>query len=242
MSSKRGGGGPTTSRPLSARVKSARGRKTSSTRWLQRQLNDPYVVAAKEQGYRSRAAFKLIQLDERFNLLGRQQRIVDLGAAPGGWSQIAAKRVGKGGSVLAVDILPMEPMPGVDVMQLDFTEEGADRKVRQRMQGSADLVISDMAAPTTGHRQTDHLRIMMLAELAYDFATQVLVPGGAFVVKVFKGGGENDFLNMAKRDFKIVRHAKPDASRKDSSESYLVATGYRGKGSTEIEDENDDDI
>lgn len=215
-------------RDVTKRVKTARGRKLSSTRWLQRQLNDPYVQAAKTEGYRSRAAFKIIQLDERFNLFAKGQRIVDLGAAPGGWSQIARKRIGDGGSVLAVDILEMEPMNGVEMMQLDFTEEGADTEVMNALGGQADLVICDMAAPATGHRPTDHIRIVAMAELAHDFARQVLSPGGGFVVKLLQGGGENDFLLQVKRDFKSVRFAKPDSSRKDSAESYLVAQGFRG--------------
>lgn len=215
-------------RQLTQKVRTARGRKLSSKRWLERQLNDPYVAEAQAQGLRSRAAFKLMQLDERFDLIQKRGRVVDLGAAPGGWSQVAQKRVGDGGFVLAVDILPMEPIAGVECMQLDFTEEDADRKVMNALGGQADCVLSDMAQPATGHRQTDHLRIMAMAELAYDFGRQVLRPGGSFAVKLLQGGAQDDFLNMLKRDFEKVRFAKPDASRKDSAESYLVATGFRG--------------
>jgi 23S rRNA (uridine2552-2'-O)-methyltransferase len=215
-------------RQLTQKVKTARGRKLSSKRWLERQLNDPYVAEAQAQGLRSRAAFKLSQLDERFGLMKKRGRVVDLGAAPGGWSQIAHKRVGDEGFVLAVDILAMEPIAGVECMQLDFTEEDADTKVITALGGQADCVLSDMAQPATGHRQTDHLRIMAMAELAYDFARQVLRPGGSFAVKLLQGGAQDEFLRMIKRDFEKVRFAKPDASRKDSAESYLVATGYRG--------------
>jgi 23S rRNA (uridine2552-2'-O)-methyltransferase len=214
-------------RELTQKVKTARGRKLSSKRWLERQLNDPYVAEAKAQGLRSRAAFKLQQLDERFELMRKRGRVVDLGAAPGGWSQVAKKRVGEAGFVLAVDILAIEPIAGVIAMQLDFTEEGADKAVMEALGGQADCVLSDMAQPATGHRQTDHLRIMAMAELAYDFGRQVLRPGGSFAVKLLQGGAQDDFLRMIKRDFTKVRFAKPDASRKDSAESYLVATGFR---------------
>lgn len=225
MARKTGLGGG--NRQLTQKVKTARGRKLSSKRWLERQLNDPYVAEAKAQGLRSRAAFKLMQLDDRFELMRKRDRVVDLGAAPGGWSQVAHQRVGDDGFVLAVDILPMEPIAGVIDMQLDFTEEDADRKVIEALGGTADCVLSDMAQPATGHRQTDHLRIMGMAELAYDFARQVLKPGGSFAVKLLQGGAQDDFLQMLKRDFAKVRFAKPDASRKDSAESYLVATGFR---------------
>ena len=228
MARKPGPGGG--SRRLTQKVKTARGRKLSSTRWLERQLNDPYVAEAKERGWRSRAAFKLLQLDEKYDLLPKAGRIVDLGAAPGGWSQVSFEAVGPKGYVLAVDILEMEPIPGVDIMQLDFTEPEADVAVRERLGGAADTVLSDMAQPATGHRQTDHLRIMAMAELAPDFAMQVLKPGGAFAVKLLQGGGQNEFLDQVKRDFQQVRFAKPDASRKDSAESYMVATGFRGRG------------
>lgn len=222
-----------TGRLLHTRVRTARGRKSSSTQWLQRQLNDPYVVEAKTRGLRSRAAFKLMQLDDRYGLLKPGQSVVDLGAAPGGWTQVAVERVGaeKGkGQVLAVDILEMEPIPGARIMQLDFTAEDADTRVKAALGGPVDAVISDMAAPTTGHRQTDHLRIVYMCELALHFARDVLAPGGIFVAKVLKGGTENELLEMMKRDFEIVRHAKPEASRADSREAYVIATGFRGKG------------
>ncbi|MCG8494237.1 MAG: RlmE family RNA methyltransferase [Sneathiellales bacterium] len=221
----------TTGRLLHTKVKSARGRKYSSTLWLERQLNDPYVVEAKNKGLRSRAAFKLMQLDDRYNLLKSGDSVVDLGAAPGGWTQVAIERVkadkGKG-QVLAVDILEMEPIAGAQVMQLDFTEDDADVKVKDALGGPVNAVISDMAAPTTGHRQTDHLRIVYMCELALAFAEDVLAPGGVFIAKVLKGGTENQLLDQLKRNFAVVRHAKPEASRPDSREAYVVATGFRG--------------
>ncbi|MCF8468139.1 MAG: RlmE family RNA methyltransferase [Sneathiella sp.] len=225
-----------TGRLLHTKVKTARGRTNSSTSWLQRQLNDPYVAEAKTRGLRSRAAFKLMQLDDRYRLLKSGDSVVDLGAAPGGWTQVAVDRVGalKGkGKVLAVGILGMEPMQGAEVMQLDFTEEGADEKVKAALGGLANAVISDMAAPTTGHRQTDHLRIVFMCELALAFALDVLAPGGVFIAKVLKGGTENDLLEQMKKNFTTVRHAKPEASRADSREAYVVATGFRGKSAAE---------
>ncbi len=235
-SGKKGGAGGSGGRHLKTRVKTARRRTTSSSRWLQRQLNDPYVHAAKREGYRSRAAFKLIELDDRFHLLARGKRVVDLGAAPGGWSQVVAERTGAAkradddadGRALAVDLIDMEPIPGVRFLKLDFTEEGADDAVMAALGGPVDLVLSDMAAPATGHRPTDHLRIVYLCELALDLAERVLKPGGAFVAKVLMGGTEADLLKRMKRHFRSVKHAKPDASRKDSAESYVVATGFRG--------------
>ena len=221
----------TTGRLLHTKVKSARGRKNSSTLWLERQLNDPYVVEAKVRGFRSRAAFKLLQLDERYKLLKPGDSVVDLGAAPGGWTQIAIDRVGalKGkGKVLAVDILEMEPIKGAEVMQLDFTEDDADVKVKAALGGPVNAVISDMAAPTTGHKQTDHIRIVYMVELALAFAEDVLAPGGVFIAKVLKGGTENALLDQLKRSFSVVRHAKPEASRPDSREAYVIATGFRG--------------
>ncbi|MBE7636978.1 rRNA methyltransferase [Sneathiella sp. P13V-1] len=220
-----------TGRLLHTKVKSARGRKYSSKLWLERQLNDPYVVEAKTRGLRSRAAFKLMQLDDRYKLLKPGDSVVDLGAAPGGWTQIAVDRVGavKGkGQVLAVDILKMEEMAGAKVMQLDFTEEDADVKVKNELGGPVNAVISDMAAPTTGHRQTDHLRIVYMCELALHFAIDVLAPGGCFIAKVLKGGTENELLDQLKKNFAVVRHAKPEASRADSREAYVIATGFRG--------------
>jgi 23S rRNA (uridine2552-2'-O)-methyltransferase len=220
-----------TGRLLHTKVKTARGRKTSSKRWLERQLNDPYVVEAKSRGLRSRAAFKLMQLDDRYKLLKPGDNVVDLGAAPGGWTQVAVSRVksdkGKG-QVLAVDILEMEQIPGAKVMQLDFTLPGADEKVKAELGGPVDAVISDMAAPTTGHRQTDHIRIVHMCELALQFAEEVLAPGGVFIAKVLKGGTEGELLEKMKKNFTTVRHAKPDASRPDSAEAYVVATGFRG--------------
>ncbi len=221
----------TTGRLLHTKVKSARGRKYSSKLWLERQLNDPYVIEAKNRGLRSRAAFKFMQLDDRYKLLKSGDSVVDLGAAPGGWTQIAIERVGadKGkGQVLAVDILEMEPISGAQVMQLDFTADDADVRVKEALGGPVNAVISDMAAPTTGHKQTDHLRIVYMCELALAFAEDVLAPGGIFVAKVLKGGTENQLLEQLKRSFATVRHAKPDASRPDSREAYVVATGFRG--------------
>ena len=222
-------------RELKTRVKTARGRKISSTLWLQRQLNDPYVHAAKKDGYRSRAAYKLIEIDDKRKLLKPGQRVVDLGAAPGGWSQVAAARVNAlgtmqhapSGFVLGLDYLGMEPIPDVTLMQLDFLSDGADDKVREAMGGPADVVLSDMAAPTTGHKQTDHLRIVALVETAAHFAFDVLTPNGVFIAKVLQGGAEGSLLTLLKQRFKSVGHIKPPASRKDSAETYLVAAGFR---------------
>lgn len=216
------------------RVKTARGRTVGQAKWLQRQLNDPYVAAAKTAGWRSRAAYKLIELDDKYRLLKPGMRVVDLGAAPGGWTQVAVKRVKAAegetgrGFVLGVDINPVEPIVGATLMQQDFLAEGADQKIIEALGGKADLVLSDMAAPATGHRQTDHIRIMLLCEMALDFAIRVLNPGGAFLAKVLRGGTENELLNTMKRDFRTVRHVKPPASRADSAESYVIATGFRG--------------
>lgn len=215
-------------RMTTVRVKAKRNRSISSTAWLNRQLNDPYVVAAKKEGYRSRAAYKLMQMNERFKLLRPGMRVVDLGAAPGGWSQIAADLLGGKGQVIALDILPMDPLEGVTVFHADFMAEDSPGKLIDALQGKADLVLSDMAAPTTGHSKTDHIRIMMLAEAAYEFATQVLAPKGAFVCKLFQGGAEKTLLDTLKHDFATVRHAKPEASRKQSSETYIVAQGFKG--------------
>ncbi len=217
------------SRRPSVRVRSARSRSASSTRWLQRQLNDPYVAEAKRHGYRSRAAFKLIELDDRFRLLGRGKRVLDLGAAPGGWTQVAAARVGSGGTVVAADLLPMDPVAGATVLQLDVTAEDAPARLREALGGPADLVLSDMAPATIGHTRTDQVRIAALAEIAYDTAKRLLAPGGAFVTKLFQGGAHAELLTALKRDFAQVRHAKPPASRKESTEIYLVATGFRGE-------------
>ena len=223
-----GGGG---SRPLAVKVRRARRRKPSSTEWLNRQLNDPFVAEAHRLGYRSRAAFKLIQLDERFHLLRPGMRVVDLGCAPGGWTQIAAARVGVGknrGALVGIDILAADPIPGATLLQGDFRDLATAERIRAALGGPADLVLSDMAAPATGHAATDHLRIVALAEEAFAFAAAVLRPGGAFVAKVFQGGAEGDLLAGLKKAFASVRHAKPAASRAESAETYVVATGFRG--------------
>ncbi len=220
------------SRGLTVRVKTAKRRSVSSARWLERQLNDPYVAEARRQGWRSRAAFKLLQLDDKFHLLRAGLRVVDLGAAPGGWTQVAVQTVkperGRG-CVVGLDILEMEPVPGATTFQADFTHADAVDRLKDLLHGPADLVLSDMAAPTTGHTQTDHLRIMDLAEQAATFACEVLAPGGAFVCKLFQGGAEKTLLDLLKRNFRIVKHAKPAASRQESSETYIVATGFKGQ-------------
>ena len=223
-----GGGG---SRPLAVKVRRARRRKPSSTEWLNRQLNDPFVAEAHRLGYRSRAAFKLIQLDERFHLLRPGMRVVDLGCAPGGWTQIAAARIGAGkhrGALVGIDLLAADPIPGATLLQGDFRDPATAERIRAALGGPADLVLSDMAAPATGHAATDHLRIVALAEEAFAFAAAVLRPGGAFVAKVFHGGAEGDLLAGLKKAFASVRHAKPAASRAESAETYVVATGFRG--------------
>jgi 23S rRNA (uridine2552-2'-O)-methyltransferase len=212
-------------------VKTAKKRSLSSALWLERQLNDPYVADAKRRGFRSRAAFKLLQLDEKYRLLKRGARVVDLGCAPGGWTQIAAERVGPAGRVVGIDYLPTDPVPGATILQLDFLAPAAPEHLKAQLDGPADLVLTDMAAPTTGHGPTDHLRIVALAEAAYAFAAEVLAPGGAFVAKVFQGGAERELLTRLKQDFASVRHAKPPASRADSAETYVVATGFRGGSS-----------
>lgn len=216
-------------RPLKSRT-----RKPSSRQWLERQLNDPYVAEAKRAGWRSRAAFKLIELDQRFRLLKPGQRVLDLGAAPGGWTQVAVERVraldkGAGaGKVLAVDIQPIPPIPGAEILTADMREAEAAAAVRARLGGAVDVVLSDMSPSTTGHGATDHLRIVALCEAAYALASEVLAEGGAFVAKVFQGGATGDLLAMLKRDFASVRHAKPPASRAESAETYVVAQGFRG--------------
>ena len=219
-------------RQLRTALKTAHRRTASSQRWLERQLNDPYVAAAKREGFRSRAAYKLKEIDDRYHILKSGQRVLDLGAAPGGWSQIAAEKVksleGKG-QVVAIDYLGMEAIPGVEILELDFTEETAEGRLKAMLRGGqADLVLSDMAAPTVGHNRTDHLRIMGLAELAAAFAVDVLAPGGAFLCKVFQGGTERDLLELLKTSFAAVRHVKPPASRSGSAELYVLATGFRG--------------
>ncbi len=214
------------------RLKTARGRKISSTLWLSRQLNDPYVAAAAAEGFRSRAAYKLLQLDEKFRLLRPGLRVVDLGAAPGGWSQVAARKTGLGKNprarLVAMDLLKMDPIPGAVVLQGDFTGEDAPERIKKALDGRAGLVLSDMAASATGHKGTDHLRILALAELAHAFASEVLDKDGAFVCKLFQGGGEGAFMKSLKASFAEVRYAKPTASRGESAETYLVARGFRG--------------
>jgi 23S rRNA (uridine2552-2'-O)-methyltransferase len=218
---------------LKVRVKTAKKRTISSTLWLQRQLNDPYVLQAKKDGWRSRAAYKLIEMDERYHLLKPNQKIVDLGAAPGGWSQVAIKKVGGKGRVIGIDLLDIDPIPGVEFTVMDFLDDDAPDRLKATLGGLADGVLSDMAANTTGHKKTDHLRIVALAELAIHFATEVLAPGGFFMAKVFQGGTENELLDLLKRGFKTVRHVKPEASRAGSAELYVLATGFKGRPATE---------
>jgi len=214
-------------RGLKVRLKS-KGHSLSSRRWLERQLNDPYVARAKREGYRSRAAFKLAEIDDKAHILKPGARVVDLGAAPGGWSQAAAKRIGERGRIMAIDILTMEPLAGVEFMQLDFLDPTAPDKLKALLGGPADVVLSDMAANATGHAKTDHLKIMALVEAAADFAREVLRPGGAFLAKVLQGGTEASLLAALKRDYQSVKHVKPPASRAESAELYLLATGFRG--------------
>jgi 23S rRNA (uridine2552-2'-O)-methyltransferase len=218
------GGG---SRELKVRVKDKR-KSISSRRWLERQLNDPYVARAKREGLRSRAAFKLTEIDDKARILKKGARVIDLGAAPGGWSQVAAQRVGSAGRVVAIDVLAMTPLAGVDFIQLDFLDSSAPEKLKAMLGGAADVVLSDMAANATGHARTDHLKIMALVEASIDFAREVLAPGGAFLAKVLQGGTEAALLAALKRDFRQVKHVKPAASRADSAELYLLATGFRG--------------
>lgn len=224
MTKKKGSG----VRGLHVKVKTAKKRSKSSAAWLQRQLNDPYVVEAKAQGYRSRAAFKLLDLDEKFHILAPGMRVVDLGAAPGGWAQVAVSKVGKKGTVVGCDLLEVGPIPGATIIVQDFLADDAPEKIKALLNGQADLVMSDMAANATGHAPTDHIRIMHLCELAYAFAREVLAPGGAFVCKVLKGGTERELLKQMQKDFETVKHAKPPSSRADSAESYVVAMGFRG--------------
>ena len=212
---------------MARRLKDDKRRKPSSRAWLTRQINDPYVARAQRQGFRSRAAFKLAEIDDKFHLLKPGARVVDLGAAPGGWSEIAARRVGQGGRVIALDILELKPIAGVEFLKLDFLDDAAPQRLKALLGGKADLVLSDMAANTTGHRQTDHLRIMALAEAAAHFAREVLAEGGGFLCKVLQGGTETALLAALKRDFATVKHVKPPASRSDSAELYLLAKGFR---------------
>ena len=226
-----GGSGHEGGRALKTRVRTARKRSLASTLWLERQLNDPYVAQAKREGFRSRAAYKLAEINEKYGLLKPGQKIVDLGAAPGGWSQVAAQAVKASdgrGRVVAIDLLPMDPVVGVEFETMDFHAPDAPERLKARLGGLADGVMSDMAANATGHRKTDHLRIVGLAELAIDFACSVLAPGGFFVAKVLQGGSEGEVLARLKRDFAVVRHVKPKASRADSAELYVLAIGFRG--------------
>jgi 23S rRNA (uridine2552-2'-O)-methyltransferase len=209
------------------RVKTAKGRKVGSTKWLERQLNDPYVKRAKAEGYRSRAAYKLIELDEKFHFLKGVERVVDLGIAPGGWTQVVRKQVPKA-VVVGIDLLPTDPIEGATILQMDFLAEDAPERLREALGGNADLVLSDMAANTVGHPQTDHLRTMGLVEAGLEFAAEVLKPGGAYVAKVLAGGADNNLVAELKRRFTAVKHAKPPASRKGSSEWYVVAQGFKG--------------
>jgi len=227
-----GGSGHEGGRALKTRVKTARKRSLSSTLWLKRQLNDPFVAQAKREGYRSRAAYKLLEMAEKYQLFKPGGRIVDLGAAPGGWSQIAAREVKSAegrGRVIGVDLLEIDPIEGVEFRVMDFHDARAPDALREWLGGLADGVMSDMAANATGHRKTDHLRIVGLAEIAIDFACSVLAPGGFFVAKVLQGGSEGDLLARLKREFATVRHLKPKASRADSAEMYVLATGFRGE-------------
>ena len=222
-------------RPLAVRLKSKKKRTVSQKRWLERQLNDPYVARAKREGLRSRAAFKLIEIDDKYHVLRPGSRVVDLGAAPGGWSEIAAKRVGAAegkeknkGAVVAIDLLEVAPIPGVTFRQIDFLDPDAPRQLNEMLGGGADVVLSDMAANATGHKKTDQLKIIALVEAAAEFAREVLRPGGSFLAKVLQGGTEGALLAQLKRDYATVRHVKPQASRADSAELYLLATGFRG--------------
>ena len=209
------------------RLRSAKGRKVSSTRWLERQLNDPYVKRAKAENYRSRAAYKLIELDERFEFLRGVKLVVDLGIAPGGWSQVVRRKTPQA-KIVGIDLLPTDPIEGVTILQMDFMDEDAPERLKEALGGVADLVLSDMAANTVGHQQTDHLRTMALVEAGLEFAREILRPGGAYVAKVLAGGADNRLVAELKRSFAIVKHAKPPASRKDSSEWYVVAQGFKG--------------
>ena len=225
---KAGGG-----RELKTRVKTGKSRSLSSKLWLERQLNDPYVARAKREGYRSRAVYKLAEIDDKAKFLKPGVRVVDLGAAPGGWSQLAARRVGAAdgkGRVVAIDILDMDAIAGVDFMRLDFLDPSAPGLLKERLGGKADVILSDMAANATGHRKTDHLKIVALVEAAAAFAAEILKPGGTFLAKVLQGGTEGDLLAMLKRDFTSVKHVKPSASRQDSAELYVLATGFRAGG------------
>jgi 23S rRNA (uridine2552-2'-O)-methyltransferase len=238
-----GTGGAGGARALKTRLKKKRGLKNSSRRWLERHLNDPYVHRAKAEGFRSRAAFKLIEVDDRYKILKPGQRVIDLGAAPGGWSQVAAKRVGStddAPAVVAIDYLDMDPIPGVVFLKMDFLDDDAPARLIEALGGAPDIVMSDMAAPTTGHRRTDHIRTMHLCEVAADFAVKVLKPGGHFLAKTFQGGAENELLDMLKRSFATVHHVKPPASREESVELYLLAKGFKGRAPEDVSAGRDD--
>ncbi len=224
------------SRDLKVRVKTGKGRKLSSKLWLERQLNDPYVARAKREGMRSRAAFKLTEIDDKARFLKKGARVIDLGAAPGGWAQVAAKRVHAPaqGRVIGIDLLDIDPVPGVDFIQFDFLDPAAPDKLKEMLGGAADVVLSDMAANATGHRRTDHIKIVALVEAAAEFAREVLAPGGVFLAKVIQGGTEGVLLADLKRDFAVVKHVKPLASRADSAELYLLATGFRGRDNSAV--------
>ncbi|MHA6298807.1 RlmE family RNA methyltransferase [Devosia sp. CAU 1758] len=236
-----GTGGRKSDKDLKIRVKTAKGRKVASTKWLERQLNDPYVARARSEGYRSRAAFKIKEINEKHKLFRKGMHVVDLGAAPGGWSQVAAKAVGStvdNPLVVGIDYIDMDDIPGVILLKKDFTEDDAPAMLVEAMGGyKADVVMSDMAWPTTGHRPTDHLRIVHLIEIAAEFAIDVLKPGGSFVAKVFQGGTEHELLHMLKRHFTTTYHVKPPSSRKDSAEAYLVAKGFKASPSVRAADE-----
>lgn len=208
------------------RVKTARGRKTSSTRWLQRQLNDPYVTAARREGYRSRAAYKILELDEKFSFLKGAKSVVDLGIAPGGWTQVAVKKCNKDVKIVGIDLLEVAPIADAIILQMDFTTDEAEKALFDALDGPVNLVMSDLASAATGHMDTDYIRTQNLVELALDFAKKVLAPNGVFVAKVFRGGTDNDLLNDLKKHFKSVRHYKPPASRSESRETYVVAKGF----------------
>ncbi len=239
-----GTGGRKSDKDLKIRVKTARGRTVASTKWLQRQLNDPYVARARAEGYRSRAAFKIKEMDEKHKLFRKGMRVVDLGAAPGGWSQVAAKATGSTDAnplIVGIDYLDMDPIPGVILFKKDFTEDDAPAMLVEALGGhKADMVMSDMAWPTTGHRATDHLRIVHLIEIAAEFAVDVLAPNGIFVAKVFQGGTEHELLHMLKRHFRTTFHAKPPSSRSDSAEAYLIAKGFKSSATSVDEDAQDD--
>lgn len=231
-------------RSLTVKVKKKRGVKASSRRWLERQLNDPYVRRAKADGYRSRAAYKLIEMDDRYKLLKPGLRIVDLGAAPGGWCQVAVERTGSSGDdirVVGIDYLVVEPVPGATILELDFLDDTAPARLLETLGGDPDVVLSDLAAPTTGHRQTDHLRTMHLCEVAADFALRTLKPGGHFLAKTFQGGTERDLLNLLKQNFVSVHHVKPPASREGSVELYLLAKSFKGRRAPVTIAESDDE-